>query len=250
MVRILADIACMDGTPDEKRTHLMDEVGLLVGTDTWLWGVAPLLEPGKQPVYLFHNSGGIDNDRMAVMLRAIEHPDTGAMTARLAAEIHHSEGQITRLRQDVIDNGWFEQSETNAIWKEANVGPILFSARPLPGIGISVIGFYRRATASLFTEREARIAHIVLSEVGWLHLAGVPYAEARRVPKLPPRCRLIVNQVIRGRARKEIAEDLGISIHTVNDYMKRIYRHFGVSSQIELIARLRSGDGNHVPEGK
>lgn len=247
VVRILADVSCMHGSPDLKRNHLMNEIGLLIGTDTWLWGVSPLLDPGKQPIYLFHNSGGIDNERMALMLAAIEHPDTGAMTGKIAAEIAEAHGQITRLRQDVIDNDWFLNSPANPLWRRANVGPILFSARPLPGIGVSILAFYRSLSAPLFSEREARIAHIVLSEVGWLHHSGLPHAAAKNLPKLPPRCRLILNQLVRGRARKEIAGDLDISIHTVNDYMKQIYRHFGVRSQVELIARLRSGDGNHSP---
>lgn len=244
VVRILADVASMDGGPDEKRNYLLRELGLLLNVDTFLWGVAPLIEPGKQPVYLFQNSGGIDDARMALMLKAIEHPVTGAMTARLANEIVAAGGHITRLRQDVIDNHWFLHSDASPIWREANVGPILFSMRPIPGVGTSVVGFYRPVSAPLFNEREARIAHIVLSEVGWLHEAGMPHSAAKDVPKLPPRCRLVLNQLVHGSPRKQIAADLGISLHTVNDYLKQIYRHFGVRSQVELIARLRHGNGN------
>ncbi len=249
VVRILADVASMDGGPDDKRNHLLRELGVLLNTDTWLWGVAPLIEPGKQPVYLFQNSGGIDDDRMALMLRAIEHPETGAMTARLAEEIIAAGGHITRLRQDVIDNDWFLNSGASPIWRQANVGPILFSMRPIPGVGTSVVGFYRPVSAPLFDEREARIAHIVLTEVGWLHEASMPHTAARNVPKLPPRCRLILNQLVHGRPRKEIAADLGISPHTVNDYIKQIFAHFGVRSQVELIARFRSGDGRDRQSG-
>lgn len=247
VVRILADVASMDGTPDDKRNYLLRELGLLLNTDTWLWGVAPLIEPGKQPVYLFQNSGGIDDARMAIMLRAIEHPETGAMTSRLAAEIIAAGGHITRRWQDVIEDDWFLHSDASPIWREANIGPILFSMRPIPGVGTSVVGFYRPVSAPLFDDREARIAHIVLTEVGWLHEAGMPHSAAKDVPKLPPRCRLILNQLVHGRARKEIAADLGISLHTVNDYLKQIYRHFGVRSQLELIARFRSGDGQDRP---
>jgi DNA-binding CsgD family transcriptional regulator len=243
VVRILADVASMDGSPDHKRDHLLRELGILLKVDTFLWGVAPLIEPGKQPVYLFQNSGGIDDDRMALMLKAIEHPETGAMTARLAEEIIAAGGHITRLRQDVIDDHWFLHSDASPIWREANVGPILFSMRPIAGVGTSVVGFYRPVAAPLFDEREARIAHIVLSEVGWLHEAGMPHSAAKDVPKLPPRCRLILNQLVHGRPRKDIAADLGISPHTVNDYIKQIFRHFGVRSHLELIARLRHGDG-------
>ena len=243
VVRILGDVSAMDTTPDEKRNYLMRELGLLLDVDTWLWGVSPLLEPGKQPVYLFQNAGGIDEDRMALMLKAIEHPDTGAMTASIAQAMIES-GHVTRLRQDVIDNDWFLNSAANPYWCAANVGPILFSLRPIPEVGTSVIAFYRPVSAPLFTPREARIAHIVLSEVSWLHEAGMPHAAAKPIPKLPPRCRLILLQIVAGRSRKEIAADLGLSLHTVNDYLKQIFRHFGVHSQTQLIARLRNGDGN------
>jgi DNA-binding CsgD family transcriptional regulator len=244
VVRILGDLAAMEGSTDDKRNFLMREIGLLLDTDTWLWGVSPLLEPGKQPVYVFQNTGGLDEERMALMLKAIEHPDTGAMTKQLAEDLIQAGGHITRLRQEVIADEWFLNSPANPLWKAANVGPILFSIRPIPGHGISVIGFYRPVSAPAFTAREARIAHVVLTEVGWLHEAGLPHAPARSVPLLPPRCRLILNQLVRGRPRKEIAGDLGLSVHTVNDYLKQIFRHFGVHSQAELIARFRLGDGN------
>ena len=243
VVRILGDIAAMAGSPDEKRNHLMRELGVLLDVDTWLWGVAPLLEPGKQPVYLFQNAGGIDDDRMALMLRAIEHPETGAMTAPIARAMIES-GHVTRLRQDIIDDDWFLNSAASPLWRAANVGPILFSLRPIPGVGTSVIAFYRPVSAPLFTPREARIAHIVLTEVAWLHEAGMPHAVARDVPVLSPRTRHVLFELVAGRPRKQIAADLGISIHTVNDHMKKIFSHFGVQSQVQLIARFRNGDGN------
>ena len=186
VVRILGDIAEMKTSTDEKRNHLMSELGRLIDVDTWLWGVAPMLEPGKQPVYLFQNSGGMSNDRMAIILKAIEHPGTGAMSARLAGEMIAAEGHITRLRQDVVDNDWFLNSAAQPLWKAANVGPILFSIRPIPGQGISVAGFYRPFDAPLFTPREARIAHIVLSEVTWLHEARMPHAAAISHAQPPP----------------------------------------------------------------
>ncbi len=246
VVRILGDVAAMDGGPDDKRNHLMRELGALLDVDTWLWGVAPLLEPGKQPVYIFRNTGGLDEKRMALLVNAIEHPDTGAMTASLARAMIES-GHVTRLRQDIIDDDWFLNSAANPAWRAANVGPILLSARPIPGVGTSVIGFYRPVSAPLFTPREARLAHIVLTGVTWLHEAGLPHAAARDVPKLSPRCRHILLQLVAGRPRKDIAADLGISVHTVNDHMKQIYRHFGVHSQAQLIARFLNGDGNDTP---
>ena len=123
VVRILGDIAVMVGEPDDKRNHLMREVGLLLESDTWLWGVAPLMAPGSQPAYLLQNSGGIGDDRLAVMLKAIEHRETAAKTARLATEMIKAKDPISRLRQDVIDNDWFLNSPAQPRWQAADIGP-------------------------------------------------------------------------------------------------------------------------------
>lgn len=244
VVRILGDIASADASTDWKRNHLMSELAILLKTETWLWGNAPRVEPGKASAYLFQNSGGIDEERMTHMLRVFEHPETGLITARLAKEMERAGRHITRLHQDVIDTDWLINSAANPLWRAADVGPTLFSLRPIPGDGTSVAGFCRPVSAPPFTAREARIAHIVLTGVPWLHEAGLPHAAARAVPLLPPRCRLILNLLVRGRPRKEIAADVGISVHTVTDYFKQIYQHFGVHSQSELIARFHSGDGH------
>jgi DNA-binding CsgD family transcriptional regulator len=71
----------------------------------------------------------------------------------------------------------------------------------------------------------------------------MPHANSLTLPQLPPRCRLIINQLVHGMSRKEIAAHLGLSIHTVNGYAKEIFKYFAVHSQSELIARLTRGDG-------
>ena len=244
VVRILAGIATMEGPLDDKRLRLMNELAALLGTDSWVWGFSPLLLPGEQPVYLVQARGGFDEARTSRWLMAVEHPDTGAMTASLAQAMMESQAQVTRLRQDIITDERFLNSPAHPLWHAANVSEMILSIRPLPGEGTSVAAFYRPVGAPAFTPREARIAHIVLTGVPWLHEQSRPHATATEIPKLPPRCRLILNQLVTGRARKEIAADLELSLHTVNDYIKRIFRHFGVHSQTQLVARLRNGDGH------
>lgn len=63
-----------------------------------------------------------------------------------------------------------------------------------------------------------RIAHIVLTEVSWLYEAGLLHAAAREIPVLPPRTRYVLFELVAGRPRKQIAADLGLSSHTVNDH--------------------------------
>jgi hypothetical protein len=39
-----------------------------------------------------------------------------------------------------------------------------------------------------------------------------------------------------GRSEKQVADDLHLSPHTVHEYVKALYRHFGVQSRSELLA--------------
>jgi len=242
LVRILGATVEISGA-NEQRSYLMRRLAELIGADFWIWGVSPLMEAGKQPVYLFHHNGGFDSPRMARFLEAVEHPDTGEMTIPIIRAMAESGGQVTRSRGQIIPDERFMMSPARPYWEVADIGPLMLSIRPLPGYGISVVGFYRRPEAAAFGTRETKIAHIVLTEVPWLHHVNLPHQAAASAPQLPPRCRLVLNHLVLGRTRREIAEDLQVSVQTVNDYLKRIYRHFGVHSQSELIARFTRGNG-------
>jgi DNA-binding NarL/FixJ family response regulator len=54
--------------------------------------------------------------------------------------------------------------------------------------------------------------------------------------KLSPRQRQTLEQLLRGHARKQIASNLGISVNTVNEYVRAVYRAAGVTSRAELMA--------------
>lgn len=248
IVRILAEVAAMKPNPEAQRGFLMKELARLLGADAWVWGVAPLLDPDKQPVYVYQQTGGFDEERMSRYLVAVEHPDTGAMTAPLAEALMRAGSQVTRLVDQIVPLERYRNSPAWPLWQAADIGPLLITLHPLPGKGISCIGFYRSATAAMFTPRESRIAHILLSEVPILHEEGLPHRTASITPVLPPRCRLVLNHLVTGLSRKEIAHHLGLSVNTISDYMKLIFKHFDVHSQAELISRFHRGDGGDTPD--
>lgn len=73
------------------------------------------------------------------------------------------------------------------------------------------------------------MAHIVLSEVPWLHEHGWPEGRGATVPNLSlARRQLVLNLLLEVRSRKPIASALSISENTVATYQKDIYGHFGV----------------------
>jgi len=55
--------------------------------------------------------------------------------------------------------------------------------------------------------------------------------------KLTPRQQQVLESLLTGRSKKEIAFALHISPHTVHNHVKAVYQAFGVSSRGELLAR-------------
>jgi DNA-binding NarL/FixJ family response regulator len=187
--------------------------------------------------------GGFDEARYDQLLRASAHPDMAPLSVAILSEMQRKHGHVTRRRQQVAGEEEFFASGVNTHLREADIGPFLLSLRPIDDRSVSTIGVYRRRDDEPFSERETRIAHIVLSEVAWLHEEGWPEDRAGSVPRLAPRYRLALNLLLDGRNRKAISTSLALSEHTVATYQKVIYTHFGVNSQPALMRRFQLGDG-------
>ncbi|WP_165075750.1 helix-turn-helix transcriptional regulator [Paludisphaera rhizosphaerae] len=66
--------------------------------------------------------------------------------------------------------------------------------------------------------------------------------------ELSPSVRRVLACLLQGDGDKQIAARLELKPHTVNEYAKAIFRHFGVRSRAELLARwLRRGWGAAAP---
>ena len=59
----------------------------------------------------------------------------------------------------------------------------------------------------------------------------------RRAP-LTPRERDVVSLLVAGSSTRDIAAETGLTVSTVNTYLKRIFSKLGVHSRVELIARM------------
>jgi DNA-binding CsgD family transcriptional regulator len=67
-----------------------------------------------------------------------------------------------------------------------------------------------------------------------------PPPSAGSLSALRPREREVLARLLAGAPYKAVAIDMGISVHTVHDYVKAIFRELRVSSKGELIARFRT----------
>lgn len=243
MVSLLADVAIAGGSHEEKKQLLMESLCSLVGGDYWVWGLAADYDPDAGPVYTAMLSGGFTEEQVPKLLVALDNRELEDAMRPLGREIVATGAQVTRLPSEYDIEDVFGRDDVNRLWKEADIGAPLVCYRPVANNCLSGIGIYRRFGSPAFTPRDARITDIIMSEVVWLHEMGWPWESALKVPELPNRCRMALNLLLEGLSRKQIAAEMGISIHTVSDYIKHIYDFYSVHSQAELVSRFRIGGG-------
>ena len=63
-------------------------------------------------------------------------------------------------------------------------------------------------------------------------------AQTLRKAPLTPRERDVVGLLVSGASTRTIATSTGLTISTVNTYLKRIFSKLGVHSRVELVARM------------
>lgn len=250
MVHLLGDVAALAGTHAKKKIFLMNGLCNLIGACKWAWALVCDFTADRPPVAVDFLHGGFSEENFAYLLRACEHPGTGRTNAALIREFREGQAHLTRRREQIDpDNQCARLPELARLWEKADVGAVIMSVRSIGANSQSLIGVYRGTGKPRFTPRESRIAHIILSEVGWLHEQGWPEHPHSTVPKLSPRQRMTLNLLIDGRSRKEIASHLEISINTVAGYVKDLYRHFKVNSHVDLMNRFHKGDGGDCSPG-
>ncbi len=140
---------------------------------------------------------------------------------------------ITASNAQVVDPREWETCEYfNEYVRPARVQHYLGSTMWF-GNGINEgIGAMRAATDRPFTDEDCHVLHLMREGLGQMF---------REPVELAPRVREVLGELVTGAADKEIAARLGISPHTVRQYVKTIFRVYGVSRRAQLLARFATG---------
>ncbi len=247
IVRLLGEVAAIQEDLTSQKRHLMEGLCTLIAADSWAWATTFHFAPEEVPLNSGFLTGGFDAEQFAKFQEALEHPDTGVLNATLTTEFNKKQTHLTRLRDQIDLKGHFQKTDVYPIWIAAGVEQVILSIRPSQRGALSQIGVYRRPGSPPFDTRESRITHILLSEVPWLHDAVLSTDLGSTVTRLSPRQRITLNLLLEGQTRKQISEHLELSPHTIDGYVKEVFRYFDVHSQPELIARFCNGDGGDVP---
>ena len=206
IVRILSDLALKKGSFDDKKRYLLDRLGDLIGADCWVWVPVNLEKTKGKAIAVDFIHDGFSSLQLSSYLQSLEHPDMDMLNARFYKLLGESSMHATRTGQqvDVEDN--LSRSPVNDHWKKAGISQVLVSAKPVDNGNISFIAMYRHTDREPFNQREARIAHIILSEVTWLHMSCFPELKNDNMfdfSKLSPRQRTTLTLLLEGLGRKQ-----------------------------------------------
>lgn len=250
LVQLLGEVVLVKGDLAAKRVHLMRGLCRILGADAWAWSMVHM-ESGEPPRQVVFLHDGVPQDRFHDYVHALEHPDMKWALGKFVSECLAAGRPFTRRDAQVLPDT-FERlaadSDAFKAWQRVGFRSFMLLAWPLAGGGYSGVGIYRRSSRPDFSARESRIAHIVLTEIPWIHEEGWSGERGRTLGTLSPRLREILHLLVQGRARKAIASDLGLSLNTVHGYVRDIYGHFHVNSHAGLIAHFTRGDGGDLAQ--
>jgi DNA-binding CsgD family transcriptional regulator len=244
VVRLIGSVADHGGTPIEKKLALMDGLCEMLEADAWLW-VVSRFDPGSPPMAMHLHHGGLTERQLGLVFEAsqdLEHPppedEAIARDLRMGTP-------FTRRREDWVPDHLWTGEHHRRYRSKIGIDEFLYGMFPIAGNLFSGIGLHRVTGRPGFTVRERQILHIVVTEIPWLHRAGLPASEldeledyGRGVMDLSPRLRTVFGLLIQGWKRARIAEQLGISENTAKSHIRDVYRHFGVSDHVDLLRRF------------
>ncbi len=107
-----------------------------------------------------------------------------------------------------------------------------------------VLVLHRATSDGSFPQRMVRLVHVFHDELRPLlgRQLALPGSGGQGAD-LPPQLRSVLTCLLEGHAEKQVAARLGLSPHTVNRHVQRLYRLFDVHSRAELMSRCLSVTG-------
>ncbi len=144
----------------------------------------------------------------------------------------------TRLRCELVpDRWWYRSSYYDDYVRALGLNDQLTSIDATAPKTISSICIHACGRET-FTERHARMLEFLHEELTRLKHAGklAPWG-GFSLWDLSPRQRDVLCGLFAGDSEPQLARRLGISRHTVHDYVKALHHRFGVQSRGELMSR-------------
>lgn len=254
--RLLALLGASAGSSaplDERRRQIGTGLAALIDADVWMWARSRLASTPESYVIFDTVDGGFADDaERARFMATLYDPVVAEAFKRLpdAPEAADTDpcgrptagvGAAVRTRR--IDDTLPAGSPARELWRRGSgLDAGLISMVSLGGPNWSSLGFHRRAGRPQFADQDLCVVHLAVASLDLLHRDGSDVAaNTDKLFSFRPRERQVLLYLLAGDQTKQIAAKLGISHHTVADYVKVIYRRLGVGTRTELLRLFLPG---------
>ncbi len=156
---------------------------------------------------------------------------------------------LTAIRKDFVDDDrWYSSPHLEEYRRSANLDDALFSIHEANNRSDALVLCAFRAWEggphpARFAPRERLILDALHNGLDWIYKAEEATQRLTRASALAPRLRQTLEYLLAGHTERQVALKMSLSVHTVHDYVKALYIHFGVSSRGELISRWMQTGG-------
>jgi DNA-binding CsgD family transcriptional regulator len=219
-----------------QQEHALLGLSALVGAQVGLW-LSVGLSPRGLVIESAVDRGWSGEAERATFLRFFHGEQQRSIDPSMAPLAEAMSGPFCTVTREqlVSDRLWYRSDHVQEMRRAARVDSFLYAVA-IPGEGgMRCISLHRAWGERAFSERERRLVDVFHRECAFLHAPPSGLGEAL-LHGLSPRLADTLRGLARGRSEKQVADDLHLSPHTVHEYVKALYRHFGVQSRSELLA--------------
>lgn len=222
----------------KRREVFLNELGELIQADMgfWCWGRGH--PSGNTLLPLAMMGFKMTADMQRLLLEIGLKPEMNESHLR-CTQFFGPDGQFSVIRSDVFpDEEWLTHPPYRLCLAEIGMDSFAESVRYSVDDNWSNLFYARRIGGPEFTPRDRTMVRIAMAAVTWLHASEKEFEPSLSFSDLTTRERTVVLYLLDGLSRKQIANCLGISLHTVSDHIKSLYRRLGVHTLNELAAKM------------
>jgi DNA-binding CsgD family transcriptional regulator len=231
--RLLGEIRELGTHPDAWRNHLARNLCSLIDYKVCICAEQFLSPENPHETYLVGMvDWGWSGEESKSFYRYLSDGEI-AQDPLHKATIQLTHRAFTRRRRDLVDDeAWYSSPTTINARRSANIDDLIYSRWPIYVRGWGDVILLHRSWGDVpFSARDRLILSFLHRELGRIWKIGNGLG-----PELTPRLRQTLELTSQGFSEKEMAQRLGLSAHTVHDFLRRLYRQFGVTNRGELLA--------------
>lgn len=242
--RLIGECRELGRERDEWRRHMLDGLCRLVGAQVGMHLQFDRFGTSAERLVDPLAAGFMDDADRARWVRYQRENDYRRDLFRLRFYDGFTGALRTRSLASVVDGReWYGSRDFNEYVGACGLDDRITSSLRLPqhpSWRVQSIGLLRARSDGKYKARDVGLIHLFHEELAPLvgRQLALSDTDDGREP-LPPRLQQVLACLLQGDSEKQAAARLGLSQHTVNRHVQRLYRRYGVRSRSELMFRCR-----------